>query len=88
MRCFHFAGEGEVKEVEIEGEKKEAWTIKRLSWDGNASRYLSINGATLEPGQEGLNLKEWTEKGWIAYCNVKNDVGEFRLGKPHEGGMF
>jgi hypothetical protein len=49
---------------------------------------LSVNASTLEPGQEGLDLKEWTEKGWIAYLDYKYEVGERRLRKPHDGGMY
>lgn len=52
------------------------------------SVYLSINAVTLEPDQEGLSLKEWTEKGWIAYVDARNRTGQPRLGEPHEGGVY
>ena len=89
VRCFTVAGEGEVREIEIEGEKKQAWMMKREGWDEeHGMSYFSLNAATLEPEQEGFNLKEWTEKGWIAYCDSKDNVGDFRMGKPHDGGMY
>lgn len=88
MRCFALAGEGETREVEIEGRKREVWMVKREGWDETGMNYLTINAATLEPGQEGFNLKEWTEKGWIAYFDTKDEVGEDRMGDPHEGGMY
>jgi hypothetical protein len=56
--------------------------------EGGGKSYLSVNAHTLEPGQEGLDLREWTEKGWIAYLDMKDQVGESRLGEPHEGGIY
>ncbi len=90
MRCFAVAGEGETREVEVQGEAgtRQAWMVKREGWDETGSSYLSVNAATLEPGQEGLDLREWTEKGWIAYFDTKDEVGEDRMGMPHEGGMY
>lgn len=93
MRCFSFTGEGERREVEIEEkdgkkEKKMVWTPKREGWVEKETGYLTVNAVTLEPGQEGLDLRQWTEKNWIAYLDTKDKVGEARLGKPHEGGMY
>jgi hypothetical protein len=93
VRCFTVAGEGEVREaeVQVEGgkEKRRVWGVKREGWDEvNGPSYLSVNAATLEPGQEGFDLREWTEKGWIAYFDSKDEIGEDRLLKPHVGGMY
>lgn len=89
VRCFNLTGEGEVRDVEIEGEgMKKVWTAKREGWVEGEGSYLSVNAATLEADQEGLDLREWTEKGWIAYLDIKNEVGEDRLRKPHHGGMY
>ena len=91
MRCFAVAGEGEIREVDIEGTKREVWTVKSEGWDesdDSGLSYLTVNAATLEPGQEGFNLKEWTEKGWIAYWDIKDWIGVGRMGEPHEGGMY
>jgi hypothetical protein len=90
VRCFTVRdAEGEVREIETEEGKVQAWGVKRKGWDEkNRKGYLSVNAATLDADQEGLDLREWTEKGWIYYCDRKKDVGEFRLGEPHEGGMY
>jgi hypothetical protein len=90
VRCFTVAGQGSVKEVEIEGEKKQAWRIDADGWRerGYGPNYFSLNALTLEPHQEGLDLREWTEKGWVAYYDSLEDVGEYRLGEPHTGGMY
>lgn len=50
--------------------------------------YLSINATSIEPGQEGFSLKEWTEKGWISYIDAREKIGQMRLGEPYEGGMY
>ncbi len=88
MRCFAFSGQGEVREVEVEGKKMTAWTPKREGWEESKTGYLSVNAATLDQDQEGLDLREWTEKGWIAYLECKEGPGETRLREPHEGGMY
>jgi hypothetical protein len=88
VRCFAVAGEGEIREVDIDGTKREVWMVKSEGWDESGLSYLTVNAATLEPGQEGFNLKEWTEKGWIAYWDIKDWIGDGRMGEPHEGGMY
>lgn len=97
VRCFIFTGEGEISELdeELRGlvedgkagkeEKIKVWRTKTVEGGWN---YLSINGTTLEYGQEGLNLKEWTEKGWIYYVDSRADTEKSRFGEPHEGGMY
>lgn len=99
VRCFSFCGQGENAQIDLdkwlrgdgdedmEGKGKEGtatkvWRVKR------GAPYFSVNAATIEPGQEGFSLKEWTEKGWIVYVDGKNRVGQNRFGEPHEGGMY
>ncbi len=80
-----------MREVDIDGLKTEVWSAKREGWVEGAEEgtgYLSVNAATLEAGQEGLDLREWQDKGWIAYLDTKDGVEEDRLGKPHVGGMY
>ncbi|KAF2272009.1 uncharacterized protein EI97DRAFT_437294 [Westerdykella ornata] len=54
--------------------------------------YVSVNATTLDHGQEGLDLREWHEKGWIFYVECwKRKEGEGskeRFGTPHECGMY
>jgi len=38
--------------------------------------------------QEGFDMREWTEKGWVIYLDVLKEVEEDRLEKPFEGGMY
>jgi hypothetical protein len=93
VRCFAFMGEGVVKEAEVEGKTVKVWGPKEGWIEGTENgSYLSVNAVTLEAGQEGLDLREWTEKGWIAYLDIllvpQQEPGENRLGKPFEGGMY
>ena len=92
VRCFAFHGEGETKDAEVDGETRKVWAPKAEGWnesDGPGSNgYLSINAQTLEAGQDGLDLLEWTEKQWIAYVDCLNLVGGMRLKKPFEGGSY
>lgn len=78
-----FSGEGEVREVEIEGSMTKVWGPKK---DSKGS--LNINATSLDAGQEGLDLREWKEKGWICYMDCKDEVGEDRFREPHEGGTY
>jgi len=78
------------KDGEDMGER-EVWTPKREGWNEEVIRgvrYLSVNAATLDAGQEGLDLREWHEKGWIAYLDCKDYAEEDRLGRPFEGGIY
>lgn len=78
-----------MREVEIDGEKKTVWAPKKEGWTSKPGlHYITVNGVTIEPGQEGFDMREWSEKGWIAYLDVKDEVGDPRLGIPHEGGMY
>ncbi|PMD38090.1 hypothetical protein L207DRAFT_376138, partial [Hyaloscypha variabilis F] len=93
VRCFTFMGEGEVREVESEGKVVKFWAPKEPWVEGTEyGSYLSVNAATLEAQQEGLDLREWHEKGWITYLEwlgeKPNDHGEDRMGAPHVGGMY
>lgn len=50
--------------------------------------YLSVNAVTLEPDGD-VDLKMWHEKGWIHYVESRRDDGTpYRLGQPHECGMY
>jgi hypothetical protein len=87
VRCFGFKGEGEVRTEDVGGEKKEVWGFIADKWDKSKKCYLSVNAVTLEPGQEGLDLREWTEKGWVAYFDF-SEKHEDQMGKPHPGDPY
>ncbi|KAH8648047.1 hypothetical protein BGZ60DRAFT_344433, partial [Tricladium varicosporioides] len=90
VRCFSFEGEAEIREVEIDGKIQQAWAPKREGWSEGTKNgcYLSINAITIEPGQEGFDLKEWHEKEWISYLDIKDETGKPRMGVPYPGGMY
>lgn len=80
-----FAGPGAAEE----GVERQVWTPKRGSWAENGGgSYVTINAATLDAGQEGLDLREWHEKGWIVYLDCLAEEEEARTLKPHVGGMY
>lgn len=87
MRCFALAGEGEIRIEEVDGEKREIWGFKAKEWEEDGSGYLSVNAVTLEP-QDGLDLREWVEKGWIAYFDDSKEDGDQKMGIPHPRDMF
>jgi hypothetical protein len=98
VRCFSFTGEGEIGELGIDllplvngtkqGETKEKTLAWRTKFVEGAHNYLTINGITLDQEQEGLDLREWAEKGWVQYLDCKDRIGKPRFGLPHEGGMY
>jgi hypothetical protein len=69
------------------GGEVKVWSPKKETWS-KENCYLSVNAMTLEPGQEGLDLREWHEKGWIEYMDTWKEEGEERLREPHEGGCY
>lgn len=106
VRCFVFMGEGEVVDVEDEavlalaGAKGQegglkAWRPKKEGWQEGKSAhgcYLSIDAQTIDQGQEGFDLREWKEKGWIAYLDTRRSgepgQGPPNYERPHPGGIY
>lgn len=94
-------GDGEVVERELEvdvpgegdsgggkkGERVKVWSPKKEGWVEGDTGYFSVNAHTLDAGQEGLDLREWHEKGWIVYLDMANE-GEPRFGRPHDEGIY
>lgn len=82
-----------VKGSEQEGKIK-AWRPKKEGWkEGKRENgcYLSVNGCTLDQEQEGLDLREWSEKKWVCYLQIlkADERGEApRYDRPHDGGMY
>ena len=94
VRCFTFAGEGELLEQEgaisTPGEKRVAWCPKRGQVE-DVDSYLSVNGYTIDAGQEGLDLREWTEKKWVLYLDCLTDLPdgpEPTYERPFPGGAY
>lgn len=107
MRCFGFVGPGEVVDIDLDtcedGIRKilvagnradergpvKVWRPKKEGWQG----YLSINAISLDAGQEGLDLREWTDKEWVMYIDLLDLKGDGNMATPrydvpHEGGMY
>lgn len=103
-RCFLFAGKGETAEVDLDemgvkdGDggkmgKRTIWRAKSEGWDEQSESgcYLSVNGYTVDPGQEGFELGEFTANRCVAYVDCLELEGperEPRYDKPYKGGAF
>ena len=73
------------KEI-VDGEEKDVWGFKEKEWAEKEKAYLSVNASSLDK-QKGLDLKEWVDKGWIAYYDF-DDTEPDRMGSPHAGDMY
>ncbi|KAL6895025.1 hypothetical protein GGI43DRAFT_411679 [Trichoderma evansii] len=104
-RCFLFAGKGEMAAVDLDemgvkgGDgsnmgKRTIWRPKAEGWSENQSGsgcYLSVNGYTVDPAQEGFELGDFTANKWVAYVDCLELHGpeqEPRYDKPYSGGAF
>ena len=91
VRCFCFGGKGETAETEIDGKKVTVWRpSKEDGWvEGKNGSYLLINALSLDPLQEGLDLREWAENKKIMYLQVL-DLEKFAktYDKPYLGGTY
>lgn len=100
-RCFLFGGEGETAEVDLDemgvkGQmgKKTIWRPKAEGWGERRGWgcYLSVNGYTVDPGQDGFELGDFTANNWVAYLDCLELDGleerEPRYDKPYNGGAF
>ena len=99
-RCFTFLGVGEHEEVDLgtlgvagerTGKTTKVWKVKKEEPPVAGIRYLSINANSVDAGQDGFDLREWMEKGWLKYVENLNVHGDARpqLGdKPFAGGVY
>lgn len=74
------------------GERTKVWRCKKEGWkegrvEGRTS-YLSVNAHTIEPGQEGLDLREIVDKKWVAYLDILNGKDEGSFDYPQRGGTW
>jgi len=102
MRCMTFMGQSEVVEVDLgalgvggqeEGKITEVWRPRREGWkEGKVNGcYLSVNGQSVEAGQEGFDLGQFVDNGWVLYCDyleLNGPAKPQRYGKPHEYGTY
>jgi hypothetical protein len=73
-----------VKRVPVWKPKKEGW----VQWPApGANSYLTVNMHTLDADQEGLDLRNLHEKGWIGYCEMLKGTKGYQH-TPYEGGVY
>lgn len=74
--------------------KVTAWRPEKpIGEEGAWNGYLSINGYSLDADQEGLDLREWKEKGWVLYLDLlelkgKGCAAEVQYERPQDGGAY
>jgi hypothetical protein len=101
VRCFGFAGTGgkggpggelvqrERQVLGLAGDGlTTVWKPSAKGWVEGEMGYLSVNATTLDQDQPDLDLREWTEKGWIYYMDCKQRTGANRYKLPHPGGIY
>ncbi|OAA59404.1 Mss4-like protein [Cordyceps fumosorosea ARSEF 2679] len=97
VRCFIFAGEGHVVEAQsgdlgLAG-PVEVWRPTGPGAGSNAKLtgcYLSVNGHTIDAGQDGFDMRDWVERESVMYYDFLKDEepGPGRYGKPYPGGCY
>jgi hypothetical protein len=106
VRCFFIYGPSEavgrdlaadgvdVAKAGLDPEKKThaVWRPRAEGWKEEEEHWFRVNAMTLEAGQEGLDLREWTDKKWVQYVNMLPDYVEpgnrGSYEKPFEGGCY
>lgn len=63
---------------EVDGEnggKRKVWHPRKDRVEGpdEGSLYLSVNAHAIDAGQEGFDMREWTEKKWLWYLDFLDD---------------
>ena len=93
-------GDEALKRLGVEGDGKvPAWRPKKgvssekplteeERQQGKVRSYLSINGFTLDPFQEGLDLREITEKKWVSYSDALTEDHKHSSKRPCIGGAY
>ena len=73
-----------VKRVSAWKPKKEGWVeFPTPGWNS----CLSVNMCTLDSDQDGLDLRNFHDNGWIGYCEMLKDSKGYQH-TPYEGGMY
>jgi len=100
VRCFSFDGQGETStRADIpgkEGEEVQVWRPKKDGWGeyrkhaglSGPYSYLSVNAHTIEPKQDGFDLREWVEQKRVVYLDGLEHEVEETTNKPAPGGTY
>lgn len=78
----------EIVEKVVGGKMNRVWVPKDSQKDGGGRTILSVNAHTLEAKQEGLDLREWHEKGVICYLDCLDEKEDDSYDRPHAGGSY
>lgn len=70
-----------------------AWRPKRLATPADApypKTYLSVNGHSIDAGQEGFDMRQWLEDKSVLFLDCLQDDKELpdRHDRPHDGGSY
>ncbi|KAL7930784.1 hypothetical protein V8C35DRAFT_134266 [Trichoderma chlorosporum] len=70
-----------------------AWRPKKVELSASLPHqgsYLSVNGHTIDAGQEGVDLREWVETKAVMYLDLLPNEGGMpgRCERPHVGGSY
>ena len=100
-RCFSSgSGEGEHIDVDLDvlgvkdaekGTKTKVWRKKESEGATPFSHYLTVNGVSIDAGQEGFDMREWVDKGWMKYEDFLTFSGSGMppiSDKPFIGGTY
>ena len=102
-RCFIFAGDGELVDVDLSElglaglEDKytekvvKAWKPKTGGGHPELGHYLSVNAHSIDANQDGFDMREWTEKKYVMYCDcLSNEADEVpaTYERPQHGGCY
>jgi hypothetical protein len=105
VRCFFIYGPSETVALDLAAEgvdlqkaqadpsgKALVWRPKAEGWKEEEEHWFRVNAVTLEARQEGLDMREWTDKKWVQYVNMLDDDAEpgnrASYDKPFEGGCY
>jgi len=80
---------GKKWEGKWEEQEREVWRPKKEGWkEGKGGlSYMSVNLTSVDPGQEGFDMRDYIKHGWTGYFDY---LRETRRGgsEPFEGGMY
>lgn len=72
VRPFIFAGDGEVVDAQVDGKQVKAWRPKRGGGHPEYGNYLSVNGHTIDAGQQ-FDMRDLTETKVVLYYDYYSD---------------
>ena len=100
VRCFIFAGDGELLDVDlyelgvsipgIDKGKVTAWRPKLGGGHPKTGHYLSVNAHSIDAGQ-GFDMRELSEENNVMYCDCyspEEPESPMRYGRPQENGSY